>query len=299
MVLVDAVESAHEYELFGLADVFWVNTEVDRGAVPNEVVNHGRSDDCELVGEIDVAGEVGLDFVDVDEIGEFFDDGEVHVPHLLLGDVIHPLHGLKGMNDAIGLAVIDVELLLELILHIVRVRVLPQKCLIIVEDLLVLLYIVPLCLLQGGLLLIVLVLAVEIDQFVGDVDYPLVRRVRVRTLVVESLLVSKVVTFCSHSFELQVCLAVPALRHNAADVAVLLLCCHHERVDADRGLPSGIVFEHCDEYANVVDFAVLGLLEGEMKGAHELRLRGCMPYALNYIGQSMRHTIRTTAILLY
>jgi hypothetical protein len=273
MVLVDPVKSPNEDELFGLTYVFWVYAEVDSGSVSNKVVYHCRSYYRKLVRKVNIAREIRLNFIDIDKVGELLYDCEVHVPHFLLGDIVHPLHCLKGMDDTIGIAVVDVEFFLQLVLHIVRVWVLPQKRLIIIQDLLILLHVASFCLLQAGLFLVVLMLIIEFHQLICDINDPFVGGIGICAFVIESLFISKVIALCSDSFEFKVSFAIPALRDNAADVAILLPGCDHERVNAYGWFPSGIILKHCKEYANIVDFAVFGLFKGEVKRAHDLFLR--------------------------
>lgn len=64
VMLVYAIETAHKDQFLGLTHILGIDTKIDSLAVFNEIFCHNRSDDGELVREIDVAG---FDFVDIYE----------------------------------------------------------------------------------------------------------------------------------------------------------------------------------------------------------------------------------------
>ena len=76
MMLVDSVKTTHKDQLLRLADVFWINAEIDRFAVFDKIFGHDWGYDGKLVGEVDIAGS---NLVDIDKIWPPLDCNEVHV----------------------------------------------------------------------------------------------------------------------------------------------------------------------------------------------------------------------------
>lgn len=179
VMLVDPIESSNQNEFFRLADILGVHSEVNGSPVLHEIFDHGGSDDCELVGEIDVARTVGLYLVDVDEVCKFLDDGEVHIPHVLFEVIVLSLNCLEGMYDPHDLFVFYPELLPYLTFYHVGVRAFLEQVLVVVQNQLISLHRLPLHLLLRSMFSVVLVSVVEIGKFVDDVDYSLIRGIRI------------------------------------------------------------------------------------------------------------------------
>jgi hypothetical protein len=131
MVLVYAIEAAHKDQLLGLTHVLGIDTKIDSLAVFYKIFGHHRSDDGELVREVDIAG---LHLVDVDELRASLDGDKVHVEHLLFVDAVPPLHDLKGMEDLIDLLVVDVEFLADDSLDVILIGVVFHQILVLIED---------------------------------------------------------------------------------------------------------------------------------------------------------------------
>lgn len=264
-MFVYAVKATHQDQLFGLTDVLWVNAKIHSLAIFDEIFGHYRRNDGEFIGEVNVAGP---NFVNVDEIRPPFDGDEVHVEHLLFGDVVEPLHGLEGMENLVDFFVVDVKLLLYNTLDIIRIGVLSDQVLVVIQNQLIPETVFPLLLLLISILLVVFVDIVEFSKRIGDTDNFFIVAVGMAAIVVKTVLITIMVSLCPLALEAQLSLAIFALCHNLLDVAILFVGDQLKRVDPDLGIFSGVVFEHSLQNSNVFDLDVLCLFSGELEGTH-------------------------------
>jgi len=119
----------------------------------------------------------------------------------LFGDVVEPLHGLEGMENLVDFFVVDVKLLLYNTLDIIRIGVLSDQVLVVIQNQLIPETVFPLLLLLISILLVVFVDIVEFSKRIGDTDNFFIVAVGMAAIVVKTVLITIMVSLCPLALE--------------------------------------------------------------------------------------------------
>jgi len=113
-----------------------------------------------------------------------------------------------------------------------------------------------------------LVITIVLSQFIGHLHDLLVRWVAVAALIVEPILILQMIGLSPHTSVFQDSVAVFAPGHDSFDVSILVIGGHFERVDADRGIFSGVFLQHGQEDADVAYLFVFATFFWKVEMAH-------------------------------
>ena len=111
---------------------------------------------------------------------------------------------------------------------------------------------------------------VELGKRVRNAHNFFIVAVGMAAVVVKAVLVTIVVCLCAFAFEFELGLAILALGNNPLDISVLFVGDEFIRINTYFWILPSVVFEHCLEDSDVLDFDVLCFFGWELERTHYL-----------------------------